>query len=756
MSCQNEPIKVSNMTQLNESIKKSKPGDIIVMANGVWENAQILFAGQGTTDKPIILRAETPGKVSLEGQSFIKLGGEFLIVDGLYFRNGFTPSNSIIDFKITDENLANHCKVINCVIENFTQPNRYIADHWVEFWGRNNQLEHCYLAGKSNQGPTIRIYLKGNENIRTYHRITKNHFGPRPRKGGPRAETMQIGASNTSMTPSFVMVSNNFFERCNGEVEVISSKSNFNEFKNNVFYECEGSLVLRHGNYCKIDGNFFIGSETSDFTGGIRVINTGHWITNNYFYMIRGEEFRAPLAIMNGIPKSPLNRYNQVTDVVVAHNSWIDCRSPWQLSVGANMSKKDVLPEREIRSARPVRTLIANNIIFNRQPDDTPIKIYDKVDGITFKNNLIDNQNSGSFKYDGITTKSLKLEGVTDWLYVVADSSLNDISSSYFGFGFEDIRTDIFGNSRADKSNLGAINKPITAIGFVLDKSNYGAEWYPGGNTPVLAKKISEVSSTDELIRMISKSGPGEIIELDSGIYNLNHSLDIKNRIVLRSKNEDGNVSIIYNGAQNTPLFRMNPGGRLFLDNVDLKGMGEQYTIAPLEKDMSSSYNLNIKNSKIQHFRNILKAYRGSFADTISFSNTQILNCLNGIELAAETDDRGDYNAEFVYVNNCSFENIGQNVINYYRGGYDESTIGGNLLVQNSLFNRCARLEKSKILLKTRGIINVSILENTFENNPVNYIAILWGEKNNYHEGNKITGSGAIRVDQYLKQKLVY
>jgi len=70
-----------------------------------------------------------------------------------------------------------------------------------------------------------------------------NHFGPRPVKGGPSGETIQLGDSYTSMSPSHTMVANNLFEECNGEVEVISSKTNFNVFKNNVFYKSEGSLV---------------------------------------------------------------------------------------------------------------------------------------------------------------------------------------------------------------------------------------------------------------------------------------------------------------------------------------------------------------------------------------------------------------------------------------------------------------------------------------------------------------------------------
>jgi poly(beta-D-mannuronate) lyase len=78
------------------------------------------------------------------------------------------------------------------------------------------------------------------------------------------------------MAPSYTMVANNLFDKCNGEVEVISSKTNFNEFRNNVFYKSEGSLVTRHGNYCIIDGNYFIGDTHSEQIGGVLLIGTGN------------------------------------------------------------------------------------------------------------------------------------------------------------------------------------------------------------------------------------------------------------------------------------------------------------------------------------------------------------------------------------------------------------------------------------------------------------------------------------------------
>ena len=185
--------KVNSLSELNQAIDAAKPGDEIVMANGVWSDVDIKFRGKGTKERPIKLRAEEEGQVTIEGRSCLKLGGEYLIVSGLYFKNGSTPSSSVINYRISKQEIANHCRITNCVIEDFNQPNRYDRDNWVQFWGRHNQLDHCYIAGKFNHGATLTVSLDGNEHIKNYHQIVYNHFGPRPRKGGPTAETMRIG-----------------------------------------------------------------------------------------------------------------------------------------------------------------------------------------------------------------------------------------------------------------------------------------------------------------------------------------------------------------------------------------------------------------------------------------------------------------------------------------------------------------------------------------------------------------------------------
>lgn len=753
--------KVTNQDELNKAIKEAKPGDNIIMANGVWKDTEIKFVANGEEGKLITLQAETMGEVTLEGQSCLKLGGQYLVVKGLHFKNGYTPSKAVINFKKDEETFANHCRVTECVIENYNQPRRDKKDHWIELWGRHNEIDHCYIAGKSNDGPTLRVFLKGNQHIKNFHKVTNNHFGPRPRKGGPRGETMQIGDSYTSMSPCNMMIADNLFEECNGEVEVISSKTNFNEFRGNVFYKSEGSLVTRHGSYCTIDGNFFIG-DGSENVGGIRLINSGHWVTNNYFYNLKGKQFRSPLAMMNGIPKSPLNRYLQVTDAVVAYNTYINCESPWHFGVGSNVSEAAVLPKSEIRSARPDRVVVANNLIYSEKGDPNPIMTHDSIDGITFKSNVISNNGVGHRAIDGLYDTEFSVTEMGDYVYAV-DGSIDTVP--YAGFDFETIITDIFGNERVDNNQVGAIIQAGDKAKSLLDKSRYGASWFSNVVEKVEGKihnvhpvkdhmtADNSINSGELLSTAISQSKSGDTILLADGEYTIPNSLVINKTLTIRGSKT---CFLVYNGAANTPLFEMNPKGDLTIEGTIMRGNNKNYAFATLKENMSSHYNLEVQNCNISGFNYVLKGYKESMAQEITFSDCYLENCANGIELSEETNDRGDYNVEFLTIDNCTFKNVKSNVIDYYRGGYDESTIGGNLNLTNSTFTNCGVGEANGILINHRGIIHVNIHDNEFTNNKVKRISILWGAKDNHESGNKINNSGRIEIQQNLALKLMY
>lgn len=756
-SCQDSSkrhvILVNNSDELEQAIGDAKPGDEIVMTDGEWKDIQIRFFGNGTENKPITLRAESPGEVIIKGESNLKLGGAHLVVDGLYFTKGFSPSRSVVAFGISDDTLANHSRITNCVIKDFNKLQRNMADVWVQFKGRHNQLDHCYISGKSNRGPTIRVDLQGNPSIKNYHKIVQNHFGPRPPKGGPSAETIQLGNSYTSMAPSYTLVANNLFERCNGEVEVISSKTNFNEFRNNIFYKSEGSLVTRHGNYCIVDGNYFIGTDESEYVGGVRLIGTGHWVTNNYFYNLKGRDFRSPLAVMNGIPRSPLNRYIQVTDVVIAYNSWINCTSPLQFGVGANLDEKDVLPPSEIRSARPIRTLVANNLIYNHSGDEQPIVAHDLLDGIDFESNIINNQGVEFEAVEGLISNSFGISELEENVWVPA-SDFPDMDL-YYGFEFDQISKDIFGTSRMNKNTIGAVNGRPSTTPEIMDLTKYGPDWYLA-ETSKPEPVTHSVSSAKGLSDIIAVAMDKDTIELASGSYEITASLKINKTLTIQSADADNNATIFYTGEPKTPAFELNPKGQLTLKGINLRGEKDQYAFANLKSNMSSLYNLTVSDCEITDFDFVLKAYKHSFSEYLKFRSTVFKNCNNGFELSEETDDRGDYNAENIIIDNCQFEGIDKNVIDYYRGGYDESTVGGNLVVTNSTFTKCGAKEENGVLLNTYGIINVDLSGNNFLNNQVKLVAQLWGAKNNSHSNNSISDSGEILVEENLKLNLVY
>jgi len=738
---------VNDKDELQAALDAAEPGDNIVLSNGVWEDVQIKMTKSGTEKKPITLQAETPGAVIIQGQSDIQLGADYLVVEGLYFTKGYTPSSSVISFHIEDT-VANHSIVRNCAIVDYNQLQRNKADRWVQFRGRHNQLSHCYLSGKTNRGPTVRVDISGNESINNYHKIINNHFGPRPPKGGPSAETIQLGNSYTSVSPSYTLVANNLFDECNGEVEVISSKTNFNEFRNNVFYKSEGSLVTRHGNYCIVDGNYFIGDENSRQIGGVRLIGTGHTVTNNYFYNLHGSAFRSPLAVMNGIPKSPLNRYIQVTDVTVAHNSWINCTSPLQFGIGSNVSEADVLPASEIRSARPIRTVVANNLIYNQHADATPVVAHDELDGIQFESNVINNQGSEFDNNEGFVTASFDLKDLSNHIYTSA-SNFEDVEL-FDGFGFDQFNTDLFGNSRDKGNAVGAI-VGSTSAPDILDYSKYGTDWF-------IEEGIGDgetrfATNGSQLIAAIVKSADGDTINLEAGTYRVGPSLNIKKSITIQS-NEG--VTLNFIGDSGNPLFRMHPGGHLKLKGLKLQGDGSQHAFAPLEENMSALYNLTVEDCVVENFDYILKAYKYSMAEDISLINSTFNDCNNGLELSEEVEDRGEYNAENISIDGCTFDGVQQNVIDYYRGGYDESTVGGNLIVKDSKFTRCGGQEQNRTLINTYGIINVELTGNTFTNNNVQLVAQLWGAKNNNHSDNTISNSGRILVEENLKLKTFY
>ena len=70
---------VSTNSELNTAISSASAGTTIILADQIWTDVQISINKNGTSDNPIIIKAQTPGSVFFEGRSNISLGGSYII-----------------------------------------------------------------------------------------------------------------------------------------------------------------------------------------------------------------------------------------------------------------------------------------------------------------------------------------------------------------------------------------------------------------------------------------------------------------------------------------------------------------------------------------------------------------------------------------------------------------------------------------------------------------------------------------------------
>jgi poly(beta-D-mannuronate) lyase len=82
-----------------------------------------------------------------------------------------------------------------------------------------------------------------------------------------------------------------------------------------------------------------------------------------------------------------------------------------------------------------------------------------------------------------------------------------------------------------------------------------------------------------------------------------------------------------------------------------------------------------------------------------------------------------------VVVENTVFSNIDQFAIDYYRGGNDESTLGGALKINHCVFDNVG-IDEKQTILKLSRIVTVAISNSIFINSMAKTSVRLYGSKN--------------------------
>lgn len=451
---------VSNVNQFNSVLPSLQPGDTILLSNGIWQNSKIVFSAIGTADKPIVLKAETPGEVVFSGTSSIRIYGQYLIIDGLIFKDGYSESGDVIEFRNGSGKESSNCRLTNCAIIDFNPADKNKNYKWVSLYGSHNRVDHCYFRGKTNLGATLVVWLSSQPN---YHRIDSNYFGYRPDLGENGGETIRIGTSDWSMYNSCTAVEFNYFEECNGEIEIISNKSCENAYRYNTFVSCQGTLTLRHGNRCFVEGNYFFANKVPN-SGGIRIIGEDHVVINNYIADCAGTGLKSAISIMNGVPNSPLNRYFQVKRAIVAFNTLVNNRV--NFNIGAGKDSELTLP--------PLDCVIANNIV---QGNLSPLILEtDKPINMKYEGNIFYGAEVGINPIpQGIVVSNPKLHLSSDSMYrPLSDSPI--IGNAVGNYPM--VERDIDGQMRGDIKDIGCDQLSGDPIVYrPLKRNDVGPNW---------------------------------------------------------------------------------------------------------------------------------------------------------------------------------------------------------------------------------------------------------------------------------------
>jgi poly(beta-D-mannuronate) lyase len=665
-------IVVKNAAELKAAATNVKPGDVVLLQNGEWSDISLIFTCAGTKEKPIVFKAQTAGKVIITGQSKLKLGGSYIVVDGLLFARGYAGKDPVIDFRSDKDHVANNCRVTNCAVDDFNNPKRMDENYWLQLYGKNNRVDHCSFRNKKNMGVLAVVVLDDARSQENFHSIDHNYFGKRLPLASNSGEIIRIGVSQTCQFNSNTKVTDNFFEHCDGETEIISVKSASNIVSGNVFKECQGGVVLRHGDNNTVVNNIFLGNN-KEGTGGVRVINKGQWVVNNFFYECRGVDFRSPLSIMNGVPNSPAFRYVAVTDAVIANNTFYNC-APASLCEGSDTE----------RSVSPSHVYMSNNIFYNER-DKLIYNNYDDISGIHFAGNKISRQVNQELA-NGFETASLTTQKADNIPVPIAATPAQLPDS------LQKAALKRLGYKLSVSPGFGKLDllKSVQANAY----NNCGAKWFERTASATATGPVPVVkcgNATELAAQLAVKTKGLNLIELTGSEYVFTTPLNITGNVVLSCTQD---IPVAFSSTSSLPFVLQIKGGTTFTLSSGRFNLAGVKAKAFITTDTSGSSDHNefvMSNVRINGYNGVFfTAAKSSVSDKVAISNCFFTNNDGTLfDFANEKDAKGYYNVEKLSFQNNTISVHEGEILAMLRGGNDESTMGPDLLFAGNTIIDC-------------------------------------------------------------------
>lgn len=297
-----------NITELNDLVKTTKPGDTIIINDGIYDSISLDIGCIGTLQNKITIKAKIPGNLVLTGKVKLIISGEYTTFANVVFKDGGLING------IQIQGTGNRLTGCDISFNNSDGPVILLKD-------QKNRIDHCVLRDFSNAG--VWLCLVREDSHFNYWVIDHNIFKNRLPGNGNGFETIRIGTSEESLSNSRTIITQNVFENCDGEIEIISSKSSENIIYKNTIKTSMGAITFRHGNRCIMANNKVTQNKKKD-TSGLRVAaGDSHILFSNLILDANNTSINVNSGQPSGIYNLPVKNLQVVNNVSI--NSGVDC-----------------------------------------------------------------------------------------------------------------------------------------------------------------------------------------------------------------------------------------------------------------------------------------------------------------------------------------------------------------------------------------------------------------------------------------------
>ncbi|QKJ30250.1 right-handed parallel beta-helix repeat-containing protein [Mucilaginibacter mali] len=415
-----QTVPVKSIADLQSAINKAKPGDVIILADGVYKTAgDIIVDRKAAKDKPITITAEHPGKAEIAGAGGFSLmkPATYIVISGFKFTHAASKAKTGIG--------TSFCRFTQNIFETPGDGED------LTIAGSDQEVDYNTFQNKNAMGRFIAIRGEGKQIAERLH-IHHNYFNNAVSQGGKNgAEAFQFGLSGFSLSSSNSLVEYNLFEHCAGENELISVKASAVVLRYNTIRDCPAQFTLRHGNKSQVYGNYFFN------TPGLRIFGDDHLIYSNYF-----EGCSEAITIGNGDGEvadgAQLTAHDRPDRVLIAFNTLVD-------------NKSNIIQTARKDGMGATHITVANNIIQGGGAAATlsgPL-----TDGLWEGNILYKVKGAGNMPVNGYTMADPKLVKTQSGAYHIqaGSAAIDRAAGNYPG-----VKYDMDGQARTGALDAGA------------------------------------------------------------------------------------------------------------------------------------------------------------------------------------------------------------------------------------------------------------------------------------------------------------